>query len=135
QPPSAWRHPVKMKAQLRASPGGGQAAPRRRGGDSSLTTARRLFSLGGLNPPPRAKDQCMFRPIYLAVVLAGLSGPVLAQSDLMTIYQEALLNSADLAAAEADALARHEVLPQARSQLLPSIGLGAGVAREYVDAD
>lgn len=31
----------------------------------------------------------MFRPLYLAVVLAGLSGPVLAQSDLMTIYQEA----------------------------------------------
>src|SRR5690554_7628892 len=77
----------------------------------------------------------MFRPIYLAVVLAGLSAPVLAQSDLMTIYQEALLNSADLAAAEADALARQEVLPQARSLLLPSIGLGAGLAKEYVDID
>ena len=77
----------------------------------------------------------MFRPLYLAVVLAGLSGPVLAQSDLMTIYQEALLNSADLAAAEADALARQEVLPQARSLLLPNIGLGAGLAREYIDVD
>lgn len=77
----------------------------------------------------------MFRPICLAVVLAGLSAPVLAQSDLMTIYQEALLNSADLAAAEADALARQEVLPQARSLLLPSIGLGAGLAKEYVDVD
>jgi outer membrane protein len=77
----------------------------------------------------------MLRPLYIAVVLAGLSGPALAQSDLMTIYQEALLNSADLAAAEADALARQEVLPQARAQLLPSLGIGAGLAKEYVDVD
>src|SRR5690554_7629632 len=77
----------------------------------------------------------MFRPIYLAVVLAGASGSALAQSDLMTIYQEALLNSADLAAAEADALARQEILPQAKAQLLPNIGLGAGVARERVDVE
>ena len=77
----------------------------------------------------------MLRPIYVAVLLAGLSGSALAQSDLMTIYQEALLNSADLAAAEADALARQEVLPQARALLLPSIGLGAGLAKEYVDVD
>ena len=77
----------------------------------------------------------MLRPLYVAIVLAGLSGPALAKSDLLTIYQEALLNSADLAAAEADALARQEVLPQARAQLLPSIGLGAGVAREHVDIE
>src|SRR5690554_4711584 len=77
----------------------------------------------------------MFRPIYLAVVLAGASGSALAQSDLMTIFQEALLNSADLAAAEADALARQEILPQAKAQLLPNIGLGAGVARERVDVE
>lgn len=77
----------------------------------------------------------MFRPIYLAVVLAGASGSAMAQSDLMTIYQEALLNSADLAAAEADALARQEILPQAKAQLLPNIGLGAGVARERVDVE
>lgn len=77
----------------------------------------------------------MLRPLYVAIVLAGLSGPALAKSDLLTIYQEALLNSADLAAAEADALARQEALPQARAQLLPNIGLGAGLAREYVDVD
>ena len=72
----------------------------------------------------------MLRPVFVAVLLAGLSSTALAQSDLMTIYQEALLNSADLAAAEADALARQEVLPQARSLLLPSLGLGGGLAKE-----
>lgn len=77
----------------------------------------------------------MLRPLYVAVVLASLSGPALAKSDLLTIYQEALLNSADLAAAEADALARQEALPQARAQLLPNIGLGAGAARERVDVE
>ena len=77
----------------------------------------------------------MLRPLYVAIVLAGLSGPALAKSDLLTIYQEALLNSADLAAAEADALARQEALPQARAQLLPQIGLGAGAARERVDIE
>ncbi|MEJ6656874.1 MAG: TolC family outer membrane protein [Pseudomonas sp.] len=77
----------------------------------------------------------MLRPLYVAIVLAGLSGPALAKSDLLTIYQEALLNSADLAAAEADALARQEALPQARALLLPNIGLGAGLAREHVDID
>ena len=77
----------------------------------------------------------MLRPLYVAVVLASLSGPALAKSDLLTIYQEALLNSADLAAAEADALARQEALPQARAQLLPQIGLGAGLARERVDVE
>lgn len=77
----------------------------------------------------------MLRPLYVAIVLAGLSGPALAKSDLLTIYQEALLNSADLAVAEADALARQEALPQARAQLLPNIGLGAGLAREHIDVD
>lgn len=77
----------------------------------------------------------MLRPLYVAVVLASLSSPALAKSDLLTIYQEALLNSADLAAAQADALARQEALPQARAQLLPNIGLGAGMARERVDVE
>lgn len=77
----------------------------------------------------------MLRPLFVAVVFAGLSAPALAKSDLLTIYQEALLNSADLAAAEANSLALQEVLPQARSQLLPHIGLGAGAARERLKLD
>lgn len=77
----------------------------------------------------------MLRPLYVAIVLAGFSGQVAAQADLMTVYQEALIHSADLAAAEADTLARQEALPQARSLLLPNIALGAGVARERIDIE
>ncbi|MGI3131429.1 TolC family outer membrane protein [Halopseudomonas pachastrellae] len=77
----------------------------------------------------------MFRPLYVALLLAGVSGPAAANTDLMTIYREAVLNSADLAAAEADALARQEALPQARSQLLPNLGIGAGAAREDLEID
>lgn len=77
----------------------------------------------------------MLRPLYVAIVLAGLSGQAAAQADLMTVYQEALLYSADLAAAEADTLARQEALPQARALLLPNISLGAGVARERLEVE
>lgn len=76
----------------------------------------------------------MLRPLTLACLLTSLATPALA-TDLLTIYQEALENSADLAAAEADSMARQEILPQARSQLLPNLGVGAGVAREEIDID
>ncbi|SDT95619.1 TolC family outer membrane protein [Halopseudomonas salegens] len=76
----------------------------------------------------------MLRPLTLACLLAGLATPALA-TDLLTIYEEALENSADLAAAQADSMAQQEVLPQARSQLLPNLGIGAGIAREEVDID
>lgn len=76
----------------------------------------------------------MLRPLTLACLLAGLTTPVFA-TDLLTVYEQALENSADLAAAEADSLARQEVLPQARAQLLPNIGVGAGAAREELDID
>ncbi|MEH6492231.1 TolC family outer membrane protein [Halopseudomonas sp.] len=75
----------------------------------------------------------MLRPLFAALLLAGVSSPVAANTDLMTIYQEALLNNADLAAAQADARARQEALPQARSQLLPNIGIGAGAAKEDLE--
>ncbi|MFN3579925.1 MAG: TolC family outer membrane protein [Pseudomonas sp.] len=77
----------------------------------------------------------MLRPLFVAVLLAGLTGPALAKTDLLTVYEEALANSADLAAARADSMARQEALPQARSQLLPNIGVGAGAAREHIDVD
>ncbi|WP_022961395.1 TolC family outer membrane protein [Halopseudomonas pelagia] len=77
----------------------------------------------------------MLRPLFVALMLAGLSSQALAKTDLLTVYQESLANSADLAAAQSDALARQEVLPQTRALLLPNIALGAGVAREEVDVD
>ena len=47
----------------------------------------------------------MLRPLYVALLLAGASTQVAANTDLMTIYRQAVLNSADLAAAEAGASA------------------------------
>ncbi|MEL0167845.1 MAG: TolC family outer membrane protein [Pseudomonadaceae bacterium] len=77
----------------------------------------------------------MLRPLTVALLLAGVSAQAAANTDLMTIYQQAVLNSADLAAAEADAMARQEALPQARSQLLPNIGVAAGASRQDLDID
>lgn len=77
----------------------------------------------------------MLRPLTVALLLAGVSAQAAANTDLMTIYQQAVLNSADLAAAEADAMARQEALPQARSQLLPNIGVAAGASRQDLEID
>lgn len=77
----------------------------------------------------------MLRPLFVAILLTGLSAQAMAKTDLLTVYQEALANSADLAAAQANSLARQEVLPQTRAQLLPNVGIGAGVAREEIDVD
>lgn len=48
-------------------------------------------------------------------------------TSLMEIYQLAVENNADLAAAHANFKAQSEIVPQARAGLLPQIGLGAGV--------
>src|SRR5690606_38087451 len=85
---SRTRHPVKMKVQHSASGARGQVIDLRSALRLPLTASPGLFSLDCLTGLPRAKDQYMFRPIYLAVVLPGASGSALAQSDLMTIYQE-----------------------------------------------
>ena len=77
----------------------------------------------------------MLRPLTVALLLAGASAHAAANTDLMTVYQQAVLNSADLAAAQADALARQEALPQARSQLLPNLGVAAGASRQDLDID
>ncbi|PTU74126.1 TolC family outer membrane protein [Pseudomonas mangrovi] len=85
----------------------------------------------------------MLRQLSLALaVAAAISGPALAaemplatRSDLVTVYQEAALNNADLAAARADFQARREVVPQARAGLLPNLSAAAGVSdtRSKVD--
>ncbi|MGH8353819.1 MAG: TolC family protein, partial [Pseudomonas sp.] len=48
-----------------------------------------------------------------------------SKTDLITVYQEAASNNADLAAARADYQARREVVPQARAGLLPNLSAGA----------
>ncbi len=59
-----------------------------------------------------------------AVVLAA-DVPTTVKTDLVSVYQEAVDNNADLAAARADYGARREVVPQARAGLLPNLSAGA----------
>jgi outer membrane protein len=84
----------------------------------------------------------MLRRLSLAIAVAIASaGPALAQepvaarSSLITVYQEAALNNADLAASRADFAARREIVPQARAGLLPNLSAGAnlGDTRTKVD--
>ena len=75
----------------------------------------------------------MLRRLSLAVAVASaFSGtlqaadvPLSARTDLVTVYQDAVKNNADLAAARADLEATRELVPQARAGLLPQISGGA----------
>ncbi|MBM3106384.1 TolC family outer membrane protein [Pseudomonas sp. V1] len=51
--------------------------------------------------------------------------PLSAKTDLVSVYQEAVDNNADLAAARANYGAQKEVVPQARAGLLPNLSAGA----------
>lgn len=75
----------------------------------------------------------MLRKLSLALAvscasngLAWAADPSLSnRTDLVSVYQEAVTNNADLAAARADYGARREVVPQARAGLLPNLSAGA----------
>jgi len=77
----------------------------------------------------------MLRRLSLALAVAAAStgmvwaeeAPLSSKTDLITVYQEAAKNNADLAAARADYQARREVVPQARSGLLPNLSAGAAL--------
>ncbi len=80
----------------------------------------------------------------LALAIALSSAPTLLQAepaapspraDLIGVYQQALENNADLAAARADYLARKEVVPQARSGLLPQLNGGASLGDTKTELD
>ncbi len=65
----------------------------------------------------------LIKPLFLLTLLLGLSS---AQAeDLLTVYQQALQNDPQLQAAKEQLNAARESKSLARSQLLPSIGLGA----------
>ncbi|MCQ4347064.1 TolC family outer membrane protein [Pseudomonas stutzeri] len=55
--------------------------------------------------------------------------------DLIGVYQQALANNADLAAARADYLARREAVPQARASLLPQLGGAASLSDSRTELD
>ena len=75
----------------------------------------------------------MLRKLSLAIAVSCASNgmvwaadvPQTVKTDLVSVYQEAVDNNADLAAARADYGARREVVPQARAGLLPNLSAGA----------
>ncbi|MNZ30533.1 Outer membrane protein TolC precursor [compost metagenome] len=81
----------------------------------------------------------MLRRLSLAVAVAATTGfawaaqpaPAASQlptkTDLISVYKDAVDNNSDLAAAQADYLARKEVVPQARSGLLPQVNAGGSI--------
>ena len=89
----------------------------------------------------------MLRRLSLALAVAAASygtawadqapsqAPLASKTDLVTVYQEAARNNADLAAARADYQARREVVPQARAGLLPNLSAGANLANTRTEVD
>ncbi|MGC5699886.1 TolC family outer membrane protein [Pseudomonas sp. NFXW11] len=77
----------------------------------------------------------MLRKLSLAVAVSCASNglawaaeaPLSNRTDLVSVYQEAVDNNADLAAARAQYGAQKEVVPQARAGLLPNLSAGADV--------
>jgi outer membrane protein len=75
----------------------------------------------------------MLRKLSLAIAVsctwsataAAADLPLPTKTGLVSVYQEAVNNNADLAAARADYDARKEIVPQARAGLLPNITGGA----------
>jgi len=78
----------------------------------------------------------MLRKLSLALAVSCASNgmawaaeaPLSTRTDLVSVYQEAVNNNADLAAAIAQYGAQKEVVPQARAGLLPNLSGGANVA-------
>ncbi|OEC32907.1 outer membrane protein [Pseudomonas cuatrocienegasensis] len=89
----------------------------------------------------------MLRRLSLALAVAAASygtawadqapsqAPLASKTDLVTVYQEAARNNADIAAARADYQAQREVVPQARAGLLPNLSAGANLANTRTEVD
>ncbi len=86
----------------------------------------------------------MLRKIALAVAVAGAFNglpqaaeiaPLASRTDLVSVYQEAVNNNADLAAARADYKAQAEVVPQARAGLLPNLSAGSDITNVRTQLD
>ena len=90
-----------------------------------------------------ARDRLMLRKLSLAVAVSCASNamawaaeaPLSTKTDLVSVYQEAVDNNADLAAARAQYGAQKEVVPQARAGLLPNLSGGAEVANVRTSID
>ena len=85
----------------------------------------------------------MLRRLSLALAVAAASSGLAwaeeiapsGKTDLVTVYNEAVKNNADLAAARANYQAIAEVVPQARAGLLPNISGGADLTNTNTQVD
>lgn len=85
----------------------------------------------------------MLRKLSLAIAVSCASNamasaadvPTTVRTDLVSVYQEAVNNNADLAAARADYGARREIVPQARAGLLPNLSAGAEMTHTRTQLD
>ena len=85
----------------------------------------------------------MLRKLSLALAVSCASNglawaadaPLSNKNDLVSVYQEAVNNNADLAAAIAQYGAQKEVVPQARAGLLPNLSGGANVSEVRTSLD
>jgi outer membrane protein len=69
----------------------------------------------------------------LLVCLASLMPFAASAADLLDVYQRALANDSEFAAARAELLAGQEAVVQGRAGLLPDVALTANVARNHTD--
>jgi len=89
------------------------------------------------------RDRLMLRKLSLALAVSCASNgmawaaeaPLSTKTDLVSVYQEAVDNNADLAAARAQYGAQKEVVPQARAGLLPNISGGADLNNTRTELD
>lgn len=77
----------------------------------------------------------MNKSILLAGVAGAFLAPLAVAEDLLTVYQQAVQNDAQLAAAAAARDAAHELKPQALSFVLPNIQAGADTAKNTLRTD
>ncbi|MDY7563086.1 TolC family outer membrane protein [Pseudomonas sp. 10B1] len=85
----------------------------------------------------------MLRKLSLALAVSCASNgmvwavdvPLPTKTGLVNVYQEAVDNNSDLAAARADYQARKEIVPQARAGLLPNLSAGANVQTTRTQID
>ena len=86
----------------------------------------------------------MLRRLPLALAVASLTAgaawaqetvPLASKTDLVSVYQQAVNNNADLAAARAQFRARQEIVPQARAGLLPNLSAGAELSDTETDVN
>ena len=77
----------------------------------------------------------MNKSILLAGVAGAFLAPLAVAEDLLTVYQQAVQNDAQLAAAAAARDAAHELKPQALSFVLPNVQASAQTAKNTLRTD